>query len=213
MRGGYMGVTSADSSETTGARTPADALGATKRMSQKDLGEFRPAATCPTCGEMFDSEHGVQNHHRVHDRPYFDADVERRYGVPTEWLLSNLYTTLRQSTREIAEMLGYSKPTVVKHLKRHGIPLRESNRKRPVHFGTYSNTTGFAYEVWQHNLAEGRERVYVHRLLAVAKYGFDAVCDMDVHHRNEVPWDNRHGNIGLMDHSEHRAHHSRNTND
>jgi len=45
--------------------------------------------------------------------------------------------------------------------------------------------------------------VRVHRLLAVAEYGFDAVADMDVHHKNGIPWDNRPVNIEPMDHGEH----------
>jgi hypothetical protein len=34
------------------------------------------------------------------------------------------------------------------------------------------------------------ERVQIHRLVAVAEYGFDAVRDMDVHHTKGPPFDN-----------------------
>lgn len=45
--------------------------------------------------------------------------------------------------------------------------------------------------------------MYVHRLLAIAKYGPDIVKDKHVHHKNGIRWDNRPENIGLLDPSEH----------
>jgi len=45
--------------------------------------------------------------------------------------------------------------------------------------------------------------VSVHRLLAVAEFGFDAVCDMEVHHKNGCKRDNRPANIELMTSEEH----------
>lgn len=163
--------------------------------------------TCPTCGDVFSSKRGVINHHNSHTRPYFDADIEQQFGVPAGWLLFTLYDTLDKSTRELAEHLDYSKPVITKHLKRHGIKIDKSNREKPVHFGTYRNTGGFAYERWEHNMKWGKKKVYVHRLMAVAKYGYDSVCESDVHHKNEITWDNRPENIELMEHGEHRSYH------
>jgi len=48
--------------------------------------------------------------------------------------------------------------------------------------------------------------VPIHRLVAVAKYGFDAVENQQVHHRNGVRFDNRPENLGLMSNSEHQRH-------
>lgn len=74
-------------------------------------------------------------------------------------------------------------------------------------------TSGEGYE----EVTDGEERAYVHRLTAVAEYGFDAVTDMDVHHKEmwdgrSVPflnarkwlepvekWEHRKGHIGLSD--------------
>ena len=165
--------------------------------------------SCPTCGDEFGSERAVANHHQSHHRPYFDAKMELKYGVPAGWLLHTMYAILGKSTREIADDLGYSKSVLTKHLKRHGVRLRPSNRDKPVRFATMTNTNGFSYEQWEHNMADGRANVYHHRLLAVAEYGFDAVCDMDVHHINEIGWDNRPDNIELMEHGEHRSYHNR----
>jgi len=177
-------------------------------MSNKTTQEDSSTVTCPTCGDSFGSEHGAQNHHRVHHRPYFDAKIESEYGVPPGWLLHTLYSVIGNSTRDIADKLGYSKPVVVKHMNRHGIDLRKSNRDKPPHFGTYRNTNGFYYEKWKRHTSEGYIDVYVHRLIAVSEYGFDAVKGMDVHHRNEITWDNRPENIELMGHGEHRSHHA-----
>lgn len=47
------------------------------------------------------------------------------------------------------------------------------------------------------------EVVKIHRLAAVAWFGFDAVVNKDVHHENNIPWDNREENLIPMDKSEH----------
>jgi hypothetical protein len=52
-----------------------------------------------------------------------------------------------------------------------------------------------------------RKNLPVHRLLAVAEFGADAVADKVVHHKNGIPWDNRPDNIELLDRAEHSRHH------
>lgn len=51
-------------------------------------------------------------------------------------------------------------------------------------------------------------KVQVHRLVAVAEYGFDAVADKVVHHESKHGLDNRPSNIGLMDRSDHSRMHA-----
>ena len=51
------------------------------------------------------------------------------------------------------------------------------------------------------------ERILIHRLLAIAEYGFDAVAGNDIHHKNGVKWDNRPSNIAPIEHGEHRSLH------
>jgi 5-methylcytosine-specific restriction endonuclease McrA len=56
-------LTSADSGKPTGAETPADALGVTKRMStDTPEGKDSDDAACPVCGDTFASEHGMKIH-------------------------------------------------------------------------------------------------------------------------------------------------------
>lgn len=56
------------------------------------------------------------------------------------------------------------------------------------------------YEEWRSGAID---RVLVHRLLAVAEWGFDAVVGKHVHHKNHIRWDNRPENIEPLDPSEH----------
>jgi hypothetical protein len=58
---------------------------------------------------------------------------------------------------------------------------------------------------------EGKnEELKLHRLLAVAEYGFDKVAGKVVHHKNGIPWDNRADNIEVLTRSEHGKIHSPN---
>ncbi|WP_394297586.1 HNH endonuclease [Halorubrum sp. BV1] len=45
-------------------------------------------------------------------------------------------------------------------------------------------------------------------MLAVSEYRFDSVHNMDVHHQNGIPWDNRPENIELISKEEHDRHHA-----
>lgn len=60
----HHALPSADSWKTTGARTPADALGATKRMSTLDGTAIQSGDhECPECGDAFDTKRGVSVHY------------------------------------------------------------------------------------------------------------------------------------------------------
>jgi len=53
----------------------------------------------------------------------------------------------------------------------------------------------------------GKQYVRIHRLLAVATYGYDEVVGKEVHHKNEIKWDNRPENIVPVTSEEHRRMH------
>ncbi len=53
-----------------------------------------------------------------------------------------------------------------------------------------------------------RHYVRVHRVLALMDHDVDVVGDNDVHHPNEIPWDNRRENLEIMGHKEHSEHHT-----
>lgn len=140
-------------------------------------------------------------------KPWRDADK-----------LRELYHGQELTTREIADELGCTNGTVSRWMDKHDIDTRENwkagvdaakeaNRVERVKMRTHER----GYEYWGHTEWEDDERVskivYVHRLLAVAEHGFDAVAGQSVHHENGVPWDNRPENLELMTRSQHQNEH------
>ena len=123
--------------------------------------------------------------------------------------LRELYHDKGLSQQEVADELGCTAGTISEWMERHDIPIKDargrgdlSSSDTPAAF-THKPEGPNQYEVWVSN----NTHLYVHRLLAVAEYGFDALDGMHVHHRNGVPWDNRPDNLALLTPSEHRMTH------
>jgi len=70
----------------------------------------------------------------------------------------------------------------------------------------FHTITGYPY--WQDANSGEKESVYIHRLLAVAEYGYDKVSGSEVHHKNGIRWDNRPDNIEPLTPKEHREKHA-----
>lgn len=151
-------------------------------------------------------------------------DIPREREVPAyhnEATLRELYCERRLSARETAEKLECTYASVLRWLEIHGIARRDrvegisiAARRRPAYYGT--NPDG--YEKWMNAYDSEYNSVLVHRLLAVAEFGFDAVCGNHVHHGSqddgpnelppcEIPWANWGGNLEVMSASEHSKHH------
>lgn len=116
------------------------------------------------------------------------------------------------SIYQIADEIGCHHDTIHRWMKRHGIQARPfCGRKQPNHHASFK-TDHYGYERWYStHMDEGGQKmewVSVHRLCAVAWFGWDAVCDMDIHHINHIPWDNRECNIEVLDKAEHGKLHS-----
>jgi len=119
---------------------------------------------------------------------------------------------------EVADRLGCSGMTVQKWIHRHDIRITDPRGRGvkgrrvvgfPATFTTdWSGSENVMYEVW----VDDNRQVRVHRLLAVAEFGFDAVADCDVHHINGIGWDNRPENIEVLTRSEHSALHNGTSN-
>jgi len=124
----------------------------------------------------------------------------------TKWqnerTLRRLYVDEGLSSRDVAERLGTSKTTILKWLRRHGIDPDTANQDKSPSFEMKGS-----YESWSTHDGDAKRRVYVHRLLAVAEYGFDAVVDKDTHHLNGIPWDNRPSNVEPLSKTEHGSIH------
>jgi hypothetical protein len=66
-------------------------------------------------------------------------------------------------------------------------------------------TTAGGYTAW----VSAHRFVLVHRLVAVAHHGMDAVRNREVHHSNYIPFDNRPANLELVTSAQHRRIHAR----
>jgi DNA-binding XRE family transcriptional regulator len=128
--------------------------------------------------------------------------------------LEYLYAERGMTQSEIAEISEVNQPTIGYHIRKHGIETRDSSDYEPPNKkarATFHTRSEDGYECWAawYRPEDSVERVRVHRLLAVAEYGYDAVVGKDIHHKNEIPWDNRPENITPMDKAEHIGHHHR----
>jgi transposase len=130
-------------------------------------------------------------------------DIKKRHQDPE--LLRELYEERQMSTVDIADEFDRSISCINTNLRKCGIGLRKSNREKPPYLGT--NQRG--YEVLEHHDGENQRHVKLHRLVAVAEHGFDAVDGKVVHHQNGIPWDNRGQNLEPLTPQAHaRRHHA-----
>lgn len=119
-------------------------------------------------------------------------------------LLRELYYKKRMTLQEMADELGTSATTVRRYMENHGIERRGRGVmiNTPVHLRWKDG-----YRVWATTINGKQETVRVHRLTAVAEFGFEAVCGKVVHHKNDMRCDNRSENLELMRREEHSRHH------
>lgn len=124
-----------------------------------------------------------------------------------EQLLRHLYWEEKMSQAEIADRLDCGVSTITKWMGINGIPSRDrieasrsALRKEYAHFSTRTD----GYELWKTKVDGDDTTCYVHRLVAVAEYGFDEVTDNDIHHGNDdrfgphgvpIPWANWRENV------------------
>ena len=119
--------------------------------------------------------------------------------------LRELYHEQGYSLREIADELRCHYTTVHQYMEKHGIERRDANyNPEKSQYATFTMHTA-GYELWVDN----SDTLLVHRLVAVATHGFDAVCDGIIHHENGIKWDNRPENLTVCDsHQQHiQLHH------
>lgn len=113
--------------------------------------------------------------------------------------LEELYETYDGDTAAIADHCDCSRSTVRRYLRGLGVT---TGAPGPAYFQTRED----GYEYWSID----QYSIYVHRLVAIAEYGIDAVAGGHVHHKNEVRWDNRPSNLMPTDGpAHHRREHTR----
>ena len=125
----------------------------------------------------------------------FDADV-----------IEEMYHEKRMPISDIADEFDVSYTAIYNFMDRNDI---ETNRT--MYRGGRNNYASYfqdnnGYMRWSTSYNGERAHCLVHRLLAVAEYGFDEVADKVVHHENGVKWDNRPENIKPMTKKAHDSH-------
>jgi hypothetical protein len=134
-----------------------------------------------------------------------------------EWLRER-YWEDEMSIGEIADSYDLNKVTIFEWMEKHGIERRSQKEANQLidHSGRDSTTwqewatysmDPRGYMRWSGKYEGKRSELRVHRLVAVAEHGFEAVAESVVHHKNQIPWDNRPENLELLNPAEHgRAH-------
>lgn len=141
----------------------------------------------------------------------FDGSVD----LSDAQLLEHLYWDCGWSTVDIASKTDVSPRTVSHKMEEHGIDRRERYDAIRTAVGTdhaYHYIGGGGYEECVSLYNGERSYVKIHRLLAVAEHGVDAVEGKHIHHKNGIPWDNRPENIEVLTPTEHHRRHTRGEN-
>lgn len=138
----------------------------------------------------------------------FDIPRERNHKSKADDIgedtLRRLYHDECFSIRDIASKYDVSTPTAADWLDRFGIETRQATTD--MNYVPYE-IDNYGYMQWRHYDGEAVQRVKVHRLIAVAEHGFEAVSGMDVHHDIPIPWLNYADNLTVMEKGEHTKHH------
>lgn len=118
-----------------------------------------------------------------------------------DWLYEQ-YVEKKLTQQEMADKAGCGQRSISRWLRKHEIDTR-SVEDYNQHPKPQFHPKGYIEFRDQSN---GRnDRFYHHRLLAVAKYGIDAVKGKHVHHINGCGWDNRPANIEILEPGEHMS--------
>jgi len=117
-------------------------------------------------------------------------------------LMEYLYAERGMSSHEVAAKLNCDRSVVSDWVKKHGLEPKPKGNYQPI--PTYKTTKEGPVRI-----TDKPDYIYLHRLLAVSEWGFDAVKDMHVHHVDKVPWDNRPDNLKLLTPSDHMSHHAK----
>lgn len=159
------------------------------------------------CGET--TVYRWLRNHDIERRPrsqarYPEIQDERQLR---EWHFDNGMTL-----SEIADEVGCSRSAVSQRFEKFGIKIdkeqtarrrREELREGPPQFAL----DHYGYETVRSRFRGETDRFKLHRLIAVAEWGTDAVEGAVVHHKKNIPWLNYADNLELMERSEHSRHH------
>lgn len=147
---------------------------------------------------------------REFDIELLESPAAEYPGLEDEDRLTELHLECGMTAPQIAEKFGCNRGTVLKKLRKYGVPIRRAMRNRPTDPAHFSSN-GMGYERWHSSIEGELSALYHHQLLAVAagEDPHDVFSDeMAVHHKNHIAWDNRVENLQLMSRSDHAEYHS-----
>lgn len=174
-------------------------------MTQSTLDDFESSGVqCPVCKASFNSNKGFGPHFRA-AHPDKHAATERvrdAYGGDPKDALIEWHHERGLTTREIEDRFNIPRDGLREVFKRCNV--RTLGGEVPY---TSYRTTHRGYEAWRCMIDGSQRTMKVHRLLAVAEFGIEAVKDMEVHHENGISWDNRPENIDIVEPGKHQRIH------
>jgi transposase len=140
-------------------------------------------------------------HHRpVKEGPHTDE----------EWL-RECYFGRKMSITEMADEAGLkSEVSIMRQMDRYGIDRRPNYVTRVLRDpgAGFVHADAYGYEIIRHSVDDQIQYYKHHRLIAMAEHGIEEVKQKHIHHKNNIPWDNRPENLQLVDgNKEHAQYH------
>ncbi len=103
-------------------------------------------------------------------------------------------------------MWSVSASTISKWVRKFNIPTGGRGAGDPHKVPIRTGNRGYV-RVQEESFGE-MNRFQLHRLIAVAEYGYDVVVENDIHHKNEIKWDNRPSNLEPIEKERHGRRHA-----
>lgn len=125
-------------------------------------------------------------------------------------VLKRLYHDRGLTLKEISERSSVTRGAIGYQMKKNGIERRSRGTKEGERLVTHTTycMEGHGCMSWYSRDPDGKQRcMKVHRLVAIAEWGVDAVAGNHVHHKNEIPWDNRPSNLEVKTPEDHHSDH------
>lgn len=119
--------------------------------------------------------------------------------------LHSLFVEQGLSLAECGRRLGCSAGKVRYWVRKYNIEPRKQEDPLAVKYQSHKG-----YPCWIPKMGDSAVRIRVHRLAAVAEWGVEDVKGMSVHHKSEIPWDNRLSNLELISNEKHAKLHNSN---
>ncbi|WP_226043468.1 HNH endonuclease [Natrinema sp. DC36] len=134
----------------------------------------------------------------------------RKWGIlrpgQVEWSeteLRSLYLEDGLTIKEVCDKLDTYRSKVQRHLAHYDIRKTQKQAVRDHHDSDSRPAWFYTRKDGYENWGVRDYTVCVHRLLAVVKYGYDALDGAHVHHKNGIPWDNRLSNLEVKSPRDH----------